>query len=99
MPAYCITVNSSQGRTLESAVICLDGGHTVNAKSYVMLSRLTNGRALGIIGKVPIGIWKVKPNADMLHFMEEVLNVKARDTLAGLDHTQLQGSEDLLRTA
>jgi hypothetical protein len=98
LPAYCITVNSSQGRTLESAVICLDGGYTVNAKPYVMLSRLTNGRALGIIGKVPIGIWKVKPNADMLHFMEEVLDVKARDTLAALDHSQLQASENLLRT-
>jgi ATP-dependent exoDNAse (exonuclease V) alpha subunit len=56
LPAYCITVNASQGRTLESVVICLDGGYTWNAKPYVMWSRLTNGRALGIIGKIPLGI-------------------------------------------
>jgi hypothetical protein len=67
--AYCITVDVTQGRILESAIICLDGGYTWNAKPYVMLSRLTNGRALGIIGKIPLGIWKVKPNADMLHFI------------------------------
>jgi energy-coupling factor transporter ATP-binding protein EcfA2 len=50
LPAYAITVNSSQGRTLQSAIINLEGKFTNNVKAYVMLSRLTNGSNFGILG-------------------------------------------------
>ena len=61
LPAYAITVNASQGRTLSSALIHLDGVFKNNIKPYVMLSRLTNGDNMGIIGKWEPSLWTTKP--------------------------------------
>jgi ATP-dependent exoDNAse (exonuclease V) alpha subunit len=99
LPAYAITVNSSQGRTLKSAVVCLEGDFKYNVKPYVMLSRLTNGDALGIIGKVSSKIWLLKPNGDMKNYLEEKLYPKARETVANLNHGVLKPLENTLRNA
>jgi hypothetical protein len=84
LPAYAITVNSSQGRTLESAIVHLDGDFTNNVKPYVMLSRLTNGKNFGIIGKWRVNMWKTKPCPKMLKFQDKQILVKEQDTLKEL---------------
>ena len=82
LPAYAITVNASQGRTLKSAIIHLDGKYTDNSKAYVMLSRLTNGLSLGIIGTWDKSLFRTKPNGLMLAFMTTYLIPSEERTLA-----------------
>ena len=97
LPAYCITVNASQGRTLESAVVNLEGNFKDNVKQYVMLSRLTNGSSLGVIGGWNHFMWKKKPNADMLHYDEVHLKPLELRTIQNLDNGLLKDFENLLR--
>jgi hypothetical protein len=97
LPAYCITVNSSQGRTLQSAVVCLEGSYSQNVKPYVMLSRLTNGASLGVIGSWPGALFSLPPNRTMLHYLEEYLHPLAEQTTLNLDHSLLVTLENTLR--
>ena len=70
LPAYSITVNSSQGRTMEGAIIHLDGNFKHNAKPYVMLSRLTNGAMMGVLGTWQRSLWSLCPDPIMLQFLQ-----------------------------
>jgi hypothetical protein len=100
LPAYAITVNSSQGRTLQSAIINLEGKFTNNVKAYVMLSRLTNGSNFGILGDWHPSLWKLKPCPLMLQHDKFHLLVKERGTrklLVSLDQN-IRDLEALLRT-
>jgi hypothetical protein len=99
LPAYAITVNSSQGRTLQSAIINLEGKFTNNVKAYVMLSRLTNGSNFGILGDWHPSLWKLKPCPLMLQHDELNLRVKetaTRNLLPTLDQ-DIRDLETLLR--
>ena len=100
LPAYAITVNSSQGRTLQSAIINLEGKFANNVKAYVMLSRLTNGSNFGILGDWHPSLWKLKPcplmlQHDKLHLLKK--ERKTRKLLDSLDQT-IRDLELLLRT-
>jgi hypothetical protein len=64
-----------------------------------MLSRLTNGQALGIIGKISYKIWKLEPNGDMKSYLKNKLEPKALKTLANLDHSLLIPLENQLRNS
>ena len=70
LPAFAITVDSSQGRTLAAAIIDLSGHHKAAQKPYVMLSRLNSGMWLGIQSELDSTIWNVKPNATMLKYIK-----------------------------
>ena len=80
LPSYAITVNASQGRTLHSAIIHLDGDYFINVKPYVMMSRLTSGKGLGILGKWKPSLWTAKPDPHMLDFLRTFLERKSLDT-------------------
>jgi hypothetical protein len=86
LPAYAITVNSSQGRTLQSAIIHLDGKFTNNVKAYVMLSRLTNGDNFGILGDWQSSLWYLKPCPIMLRHYKEVILKKEQVTRKAVDN-------------
>jgi ATP-dependent exoDNAse (exonuclease V) alpha subunit len=99
LPAYAITVNSSQGRTLLSAIINLEGKFSNNVKAYVMLSRLTNGSNFGILGDWHPSLWKLKPCPLMLkHNKEHLLHkeIETRRLLLSLDQN-IKELEALLR--
>lgn len=101
LPAYAITVNASQGRTLTSAIVHLDGNFKDNAKCYVMLSRVTNGSSLGIIGNWKPQLWATEPNKIMLQYVERQLTAKADHNLHSYDElrTRLPTMEQSLRAA
>ena len=80
LPAYAITVNSSQGRTLQSAIINLEGNFKNNVKAYVMLSRLTNGSNFGILGDWHPTLWDLQPCPEMLKHSSSHLLPKERVT-------------------
>ena len=73
LPAFAITVDSSQGRTLDAAIIDLSGHHTTAQKPYVMLSRLSAGTWLGIQSGWEPSLWNVKPNSKMVKFIKTLL--------------------------
>jgi hypothetical protein len=80
LPAYAITVDASQGRSLDSALVCLEGNPTYNSKDYVMLSMVRTGGALGIIGKIPAYVCRTTPNETMLEFEKDFLRPLALKT-------------------
>ena len=89
LPAFAITVNSSQGRSLDSAIIDLSSqkpGKNKNEpgsaeKSYVKLSRLRTGTYLGIQGWWPPAVWETKPDKTVLAFIKLVLEPVEKRTL------------------
>jgi hypothetical protein len=99
LPAYAITVNSSQGRTLHSAIINLEGKFTNNVKAYVMLSRLTNGSNFGILGDWHPSLWRLKPCPIMLEHEKDHLRKTERGTRKLVDTLDqiIKDLETLLR--
>ena len=83
-PAFAITVYSSQGRTLNGVIVHLDGNFGNGEIPYVMLSRLTNGECLGIIGD-----WNdlagLSPNQTMIRYMETNILPKVESTMSDVD--------------
>ena len=90
LPAYAITVNSSQGRTMKCAVIHLDGEYSTNEKPYVMMSRLTNGDGLGIIGTWDKHLFELEPNPIMINYIKTRLLPKDKDTRNALPVVKCQ---------
>jgi hypothetical protein len=85
LPAFAITVNSSQGRSLKAAIIDLSKAkHTRAEKPYVMLSRLTSGEHLGVQGDWPASVWTTKPDGDMLWYMRSFMAPKTATTMANV---------------
>ena len=80
LPAFAITVYSSQGRTMDSAIVCLDGSFKFNAKPYVMLSRLTNGTNLGILGTWSRSLWNIKPDPLIVSYLDDAIYPKENAT-------------------
>ena len=101
LPAYAITVNSSQGRTLESAIVHLEGEFKNNVKAYVMLSRLTTGIMMGIIGRWHNDLFRTKPCQVMLDYLENCILPKEKITLEMLETIipEFQALETLPRNA
>ena len=54
---------------MEAAIVHLDGKFTYNVKPYVMLSRLTNGVNMGIIGTWSKCLFSRKPDPVMLRYL------------------------------
>jgi hypothetical protein len=79
LPAWAITVNSSQGRSLDTAVIDISGIHKSAEKPYVMISRLKTGD-FGVQGEWDPSFWTVKPNFTMQNFVKRKLASVARRT-------------------
>jgi hypothetical protein len=81
LPAFAITVNSSQGRSLDSAIVDLSKqkpGKKKNEpgqaqKSYVKLSRLRTGKYLGIQGTWLPALWKTQPDPAVINYIDKVL--------------------------
>ena len=69
---------------MESAIVNLDGKFDNNVKAYVMLSRLTTGVEMGIIGDWHIDLFKTEPSPDMLRYLNTYILPKESITLAGL---------------
>jgi hypothetical protein len=88
LPAFAITVYSSQGRTMESAIVCLDGNFKFNAKPYVMLSRLTNGTNLGILGTWSRSLWNTKPDPLIVSYLNNDIYPKEQATRACVARAQ-----------
>ena len=80
LPAFAITVDNSQGRTLESAIIDLSAHHTAPNRPYVMLSRLTTVKWLGVQKDFNFSLWNVKPDKTMLRFLKLTVQPKAVTT-------------------
>lgn len=87
IPAFAITVNSSQGRTLNSAIVHLGDNHTSAEKPYVMLSRLTNGDNLGILGSFD-NLSNCTPNQSMIHYMNVNIIPKVEETMKNLNNIE-----------
>ena len=85
LPAFSITVDSSQGRTLHQAIVHLAGKYSTSEKPYVMLSRLTRGSALGVIGSWEKNLFSLKPNENMMDHIETVLRPKEQATRLRID--------------
>ena len=82
---------------MDSAVVCLEGDFKVNVRPYVMLSRLTNGAAMGILGKWKLSLWSSAPDSDMLDFLRGQIYPKEQQTLADMDFTTILTMEATLR--
>ena len=98
LPGYAITVNASQGRTLHSAVVCLEGDFKKNVKPYVMLSRLTNGTALGIIGSWRKKTFSLLPDPLMLSYLSKKLYPLEKRTRAAFNVGNIYAHERALRS-
>jgi len=87
-PAFAITAYSSQGRTLNGVIVHLDGNFRSGEVPYVMLSRLTNGNCLGIIGD-----WNdlsgLNPNQTMIKYMEANIFPKVESTMNDIDRIRI----------
>ena len=85
LPAFAITVNSSQGRSLHSAIIDLSEQKQDRAeRAYVKLSRLMRGKFLAIQGTWSRLMWKAKPNEAMIQYVQQKLLSKEKNTLANV---------------
>jgi hypothetical protein len=87
LPAFAITVNSSQGRTLDAAIIDLSNGnkrYTSSEKAYVMTSRLNNGTFFGVQGTWHASLWDTSPNATMISYLRRNLEPIEERTLNNL---------------
>ena len=88
LPAFAITVDSSQGRSLKQAMVHLDGHYTSASKPYVMLSRLMYGDNLHVLGSWDSELFDLKPDPHMLQFIENVLNPLEINTIDGIPRLQ-----------
>ena len=89
LPAFAITVNQSQGRTLHSAVVVLEGKYTVAEKPYVMLSRLTNGSNMGVLGGWDKNFFStLRPNATMLEYLVKHIYPKVVNTRSEISNVK-----------
>ena len=85
LPAFAITGYSSQGRSLDAAIIDLSQQTTERAEqAYVKLSRLRSGLFLGIQGTWLPTVWETEPNPVMTKYIEDQLRPKERQTLANV---------------
>jgi hypothetical protein len=82
LPAFAITVNSSQGRSLKSAIVDLSKlKHFRAEKPYVMLSRLETGKHIGVQGTWNQSLWSTKPDTTMLWYLDRFLKPLEQRTL------------------
>ena len=94
LPAFAITVNQSQGRTLHSAVVVLEGKYTVAEKPYVMLSRLTNGSNMGVQGVWDKNFFStLRPNATMLEYLVKHIYPKVVNTKSEISNVKQKISQ------
>ena len=85
LPAFAITHYTSQGRSVDAAIIDLSKTTADQAEApYVKLSRLRTGKFLGIQGDWLPTVWETKPDAVMTKYISNKLKTKERKTLANV---------------
>jgi hypothetical protein len=74
LPAFAITVNAAQGRTIRAAIVDLSKPvHQRAEKPYVMLSRVPLGGNLGVQGEWNDTLWEPRPDRTMLNYTKRFL--------------------------
>ena len=84
LPAWAITVNSSQGRSMDSAIIDLEGQYSSSTKPYVMISRLRFGSNMGVLGSWSEDLFRLSPDETMIAHTNDFLLPLEQRTLNNL---------------
>ena len=97
LPTFSITVDSSQGRSLNSAVVHLGGEYSSLEKPYVMFSRVIHGDNLFVLGDWSKDLVKLTPNKDMIQHVNDLMK-KEKITVDQIAHVKstINSDQDLL---
>ncbi|MFA6161391.1 MAG: AAA family ATPase [Patescibacteria group bacterium] len=70
--AWAVTIHKSQGKTFDKITLDLGRGAFAAGQVYVALSRCRTFEGLHLLN--PITSWQLKPNDDIAHYFDHVLN-------------------------